>query len=890
MNNLTPLRRQYLEIKQAHPDCLLLFRIGDFYESFDEDAATLARELDIVLTSKPMGRIGRVPLAGVPHHSLERHLATLINRGFRVAICEQLTDTPVRERDANGEQLAGRGLIERGVVRVVTPGTVLEPALLQTKANNYLAAIYVEKKRAGIAYTDATTGEFAATEIDSTQLLPELERINAAEILVTQNYHAVASQELKGAHGVLSALHENDFNPDDAASVLLRHFKARTLAAFGLNDKPLAVACAAAVINYLHQTQTVAAENLTRLTFYDAGNYMMLDAHTLRSLDVFENGFVETNRESAPTLLSVLDRTRTAMGGRLLRRVLRRPLLDESEIIRRQEHVAWFVAHETERRELQTLLEAIHDLERLSSRTRAYLATPYEIWTLGQSLKSLPKVRSILQRDVKVFGGTLAQLPACEATCELTERALSDELTARVTQGIIRADFSEELDSLRTLLRDGKRTLADMETRERARTGIRSLRVGYNKVFGYYIEITRPNLHLAPADYTRKQTLVSAERFITLELKEHETLVSNARERIEELEASLFRQLCAEVGNARAEIAGAAAMLAYLDCISSFAEIAATHNYVRPQLTTTGKLHLINNRHPVLEARMTPDSFVGNDTEIGGKNNPQILLLTGPNMSGKSTYMRAVALSVLMAHTGCFVPATEATISLCDRIWTRTGLYDRIGSGESTFMTEMIETAEILHGATEKSLVLLDELGRGTSTYDGLACARAVLEYIHNHPRLRMKTLFATHYHELTALASLLPRVANFHVEIAERDGEIEFLYKVKPGTANKSYGIHAARLAGLPRPVIRRAQQILDELESASESEYATNKKYASVVLPHTSRASKTNHTAKDELTNALLDADLDQLSPIEALTKLYELRRLADKTIAAQDTKRRA
>jgi len=412
-----------------------------------------------------------------------------------------------------------------------------------------------------------------------------------------------------------------------------------------------------------------------------------------------------------------------------------------------------------------------------------------------------------------------------------------------------------------------------MEARERTRTGIRSLRVGYNKVFGYYIEVTKPNIALAPADYTRKQTLANAERFITLELKEHETLVTNARERIEELEATLFRHLCEQVGSRRAEIAGAAATLSYLDVMTAFAEVAEDNKYVRPHIKDDGALHLKAVRHPVIERHLEAGVFVANDCQIGGKGDSQIMLLTGPNMSGKSTYMRAVALSVLLAHTGSFVPASEATISLCDRIWTRTGLYDRIGIGESTFMTEMIETAEILHGATSRSLVLLDELGRGTSTYDGLAIARAVLEYIHNHPRLRMKTLFATHYHELTAMEAVLPRVANFHVAIAEHDDEIDFLYRVVPGAATKSYGIHAARLAGLPRPVIRRAQTLLDELEAASVG-YEAN---APIPLVRPANVNE-GEAGLVEAINAL---DLDQLSPIEALTKLYELRRQAQDAI---------
>lgn len=856
MNTLTPLRRQYLEIKKSHSDCLLLFRIGDFYETFDEDAATLARELDIVLTTKAMGRSGRVPLAGVPHHSLERHLATLIARGYRIAICEQLTEP-------------GKGLIERGVTRIVTPGTILEPGLLDGKTNNYLAALYVAKDFAGIAFADVTTGEFAATEVQVAHLVAELSTIAAAEVLMPNGASEFArAHELSNLNLTRTLLDDEDFNEEEATGFLLKHFNARSLAAFGLKDKPLAATCAAALIKYLARTRADATENLTRLNVYDASASMLLDAHTLRSLDVFETSYTEAKGRDAPSLIAALDRTRTAMGGRLLRRLLRRPSLDKAEIIWRQQLVGWYVRDSVARRDVESLLAEVHDLERLSSRVRSNLATAHELWTLGHSLKAIPALRLSLQRDVKTFGRLLTQLPDCAETEDLIRRGLNDDLSKLNGQGVMRDGFSLELDALRAVLRDGKKTLAEMETRERARTGIRSLRVGFNKVFGYYIEITKPNLHLAPNDYTRKQTLVNAERFVTLELKEYETLVTNARERIEELEASLFRHLCAQVGARRTEIAGAAATIAFLDCMISFAEVASEWNYTCPNITNDEQLELENARHPILEQRMKPDEFIGNDARLGREREARIMLLTGPNMSGKSTFMRSVALIVLMAHAGSFVPAANAVIGLCDRIWTRTGLYDRIGAGESTFMIEMIETAEILHGATSRSLVLLDELGRGTSTLDGLAVARAVVEYIHNHPRLNMKTIFATHYHELTALEEVLPRVINFHVETQERDDEIEFLYKVKRGSAEKSYGIHAAQLAGLPRPVVRRAHELLEELEARGKQQ-----QLKTVSLADHARTK--NAPEATYIKDALLAINLDELSPVEAMTKLYDLQR---------------
>ncbi|HEX8175310.1 MAG TPA: DNA mismatch repair protein MutS [Pyrinomonadaceae bacterium] len=854
MTDSTPLRKQYLEIKRRHSDALLLFRIGDFYEAFDDDARILARELDIVLTSKPMGKNTRVPLAGVPYHSLERHLATLISRGHRVAICEQLTATPVK-----GE---GKNLIERDVVRVVTPGTVIEPGLLQTKANNFLAAYVSDGRRAGIAYADVTTGEFAATELDAAAAISELQRIAPSELLVSRAGTEADSDALPG---FVTQCHASFFEYEKARRVLLSHFKTRTLAPFGLQRWPMAATAAGAIISYLNDTQSEVAGQLVRLTSYHTENFMMLDARTFRSLEIFESS------SETGTLLDVLDRTRTAMGARLLRRWLRQPLLEVAEIIGRQEHVAWFHAQKKGRGELFAALETMHDLERLSARARAQATSAQEMLALGQSLETIPRVRAMLGRDTKRFASILSSLPLCEAPAKLIRAAIRDELPTRAADsvGVIREGFSEELDKLRELLRNGRAYLAEMEQRERARTGIKSLRVGYNKVFGYFIEVTRPNLHLVPEDYTRKQTLTNGERFITLELKEYESLVIHAQERITELETNLFRHISIEIGKSRQEILTAASAIAYLDTVASLAEVAEEFNYTRPAVVDSPQLVIRDGRHPVLERTFDAGEFVANDTALGGSDEPQIAVITGPNMSGKSTYLRQTALIVLMAQLGSFVPAREATIGLCDRIFTRIGLYDRIGSGESTFMTEMVETAQILHHATPRSLILLDELGRGTSTYDGLAVARSVLEYLHNHPQIQSKTLFATHYHELTELAETLPRLKNLYVEIAEEGSELLFLYKIREGSAHKSYGVYAARLAGLPRPVVRRAEVLLKEYESGMEG--SRNTEAYSQGPAHSSRLS--------ELTRAILETDPNALSPVEALMKLFELRRLAEK-----------
>jgi len=848
MKNETPIRRQYLEIKAKHKESLLLFRMGDFYEAFDDDARILARELDIALTSRSLGKESpRVPLAGVPHFVLEKHLATLISRGHRVAICEQTSATSIK-----GE--GGKRLFQREVVRIVTAGTIIEPQLLDSKSNNYLVSFISDGNRAGIAYADITTGDFAVTEIENKDALAELQRLAPAEILLAETDSEFSNQDLPQ---FVTRLQTEVFDVENARKTLLKHFNSKTLKPFGLENSQLAVSAAGALIFYLNETQSGSAQQLTRLTSYDSRAFMLLDARTLRSLEIFESA-TETS------LWSVIDRTKTAMGGRLLRRWIRQPLLDCAEIYRRQEHLAWFKENESERNKLQEILSDVKDLERLSSGAKANFLSAYELRAFGKSLELIPKIKEILRTDPIHFGQLLAHLPECVETANLIEAGISEELPSRYTEqvGIIRNGFSEELDKLRLTLKDGKVFLAEMEKRERERTGIRSLRVGFNKVFGYFIEVTKPNIHLVPENYTRKQTLVPSERYITLELKEYESLVIHAEERIAELENNLFRQICLEVSKNRQEVLLAASTISYLDAICGLADVADEFNYVRPTVNETSLLRIKNGRHAVIETLFAEQNidFVANDAALGGNGAPQIALITGPNASGKSTYLRQISLIVLLAQIGSFVPADEAVIGICDRIFTRIGLYDRIGSGESTFMTEMIETAEILHHATPQSLILLDELGRGTSTYDGLAVARAVLEYIHNHPKLKTRTLFATHYHELAEIAEILPRLDNFYFLIDEEKDKLTFKYKIAKGTALKSYGVYAAQLAGLPKPVVHRAEELLEEYEKED---------YSLKNLTNDSSSST-------EIERSLAEIDTDNLSPVEALMKIYELKNL--------------
>ncbi len=627
----------------------------------------------------------------------------LISRGHRVAICEQTSTTPIKGSD-------GKKLIQREVVRVVTAGTIIEPLLLNSKSNNYLVSFFSNGIRAGIAYADITTGDFAATEIENRDAIAELQRLAPAEILLAETEADFSNQDLP--HFV-TKLNAEYFELKNARQTLLQHFTSKTLKPFGLEDAPLATSAAGALLSYLNESQFGAANQLTRLNIYDSRAFMLLDARTLRSLEIFESS-------TGSSLLSVIDRTKTAMGGRLLRKWLRQPLLECAEIYRRHDHLGWFKDNEIERLNLQDIFQDIKDLERISSRAKANFLSAYELQAFGKSLELIPKIKQVLRIESNRFNQILAHLPECTEAAKLIASGISEDLPSRFTEqtGVIRAGFSEELDKLRATLKDGKGFLAEMEKRERTRTGIKSLRVGFNKVFGYYIEITKSNLHLVPEDYTRKQTLIPAERFITLELKEYESLVIHAQERVAELENNLFRQICTEVGKKRTEILLAASTIAYLDAICGLAEVADEFKYVRPTVNETSLLRIKNGRHAVIEKLFaeSEDSFIANDAALGGNGAPQIALITGPNASGKSTYLRQIALIVLLAQIGSFVPADEAVIGVCDRIFTRIGLYDRIGSGESTFMTEMIETAEILHHATAQSLILLDELGRGTST------------------------------------------------------------------------------------------------------------------------------------------------------------------------------
>src|SRR5262245_5826603 len=854
----TPLRHQYLEIKRRYPGMILFFQIGDFYETFDEDAHVVARELGLALTRKYFGKGQVHPLAGVPVRSVEGHLAKLINRGYKIAICDQVTPP-------------GKGLVEREVTRIVTPGTVVEPGLLEGKANNYLASLVVGDSSAGLAYADVTTGEFAATELEVEQAGAELERLAPSELLLPRNQQP-PDVEIRA----LTKLDDARVELKAARRALLDHFGVRTLAAYGCEDSPLAAQAAGAIVVYLRDTQPDALANLDRLQSYATDKFMRLDPQTMRNLEIFQ-GWDFTGGQPTGSLVSTIDLTVTPMGGRRLRRRLRHPLLDVVELRARQDAVEWFFKRDAAREKIRAGLNEILDIERLLGRVRRKLAAPMELVALARSLRAVAPIRFTLEKQ-KAPSDFTRTLKDCDDIVGYVTSAITERPPSEIERGaVIRAGFSKELDELRDVLAGGKDFLAKFEARERERSGIRSLKVGYNKVFGYYIEITKTNLRLAPVDYIRKQTLTNAERFFTLELKEHETLIANASERIVELETNLYRQVCAEIGRHADRIAQVAEGVARIDLFAAMAECAARYNYVRPELNEGGETVISKGRHPMIERRLSDSGdeaerrFAPNDTRLssagaangGADGGPQIMLLTAPNMAGKSVYLRQVALICLLAQIGAFVPAGAAKLGIVDRIFTRVGLHDYTLRGHSSFMVEMIETAHILNQATERSLILLDEVGRGTSTADGLSIARAVIEFLHNNPRVAARTLFATHYHELTDAAEYLPRVRNFHLAVEEKGGEVRYLHKIEPGRAEKSFGIYVAQLAGLPKPVIRRATELLDNHNGAAERKSPAK---AKTVAPDAS--------VKAAL-EALAALDINQLSPVEALTKLYELQR---------------
>jgi DNA mismatch repair protein MutS len=890
----SPIRQQYLGVKRQHPDTVLFFRMGDFYEMFDEDAEIVARELELTLTRRDWGRGEKTPMAGVPHHAAEGYIARLIGKGYRVAVCEQVSDPAL-----------SKGLVEREVIRVVTPGTVVDPAMLAAKRNNYLAAAVLGRDAVGVAYADITTGEFACTQFAAAQpdlaLLQELARVQPAEVLVEAAHVTQAGMRRNGIRPDVLTEDEDDepegmaqhlaaldprlstvvtnydprvFREDVARERLQEQFAVATLEAFGCAQLPLAIRAAGAVVAYLRETQKGTLAQITALETYSTSGFMTLDTHTRRNLELFESGRGGGVKGS---LLWVLDATRTPMGGRLLRRWLGEPLLDLARLRQRQDAIEAALSEVALRARVQPPLGRVGDLERLINRVLQRIALPRDLVALAAGLRAAEELVAGAGVAPDGLGDIFAAISPLPELCALLERALVEEPPAVLADGgFMREGYSEELDRLRDAGRNGRQWVAELERKERERTGIGTLRVGYNKVFGYYLEVTNSQLGRVPEEYIRKQTITTGERFITPDLKEYEALILNAQEKSVKLEQELFGTLRAEVAAQWAEpVLRTARALAELDVLLALAEVAARHGYCRPELDEGDTIHIVAGRHPVVEASLRDEVFVPNDTEIS-TGEGQILLLTGPNMAGKSTYLRQVALITLMAQIGSFVPAERARIGLVDRIFTRIGAQDDLATGQSTFMVEMVETATILHHATPRSLVILDEIGRGTSTYDGLAIARAIVEYLHNNKRCGAKTLFATHYHELVELARLLPRVRACNVAVTEEQGQVVFLRKIVPGGADKSYGIHVAQLAGIPRQVVRRAEEVLEDLERKGDAR-TRRKAMREIVMP--AALQLTLFAAEpDPLVEELKALAIDELTPLEAISKLYELQRRAN------------
>jgi DNA mismatch repair protein MutS len=853
----TPLMRQYNSVKQQVPNALLLFRLGDFYELFYDDAVVAARELEITLTSRNKEKGAAIPMCGVPYHSAEGYIARLIQKGFRVAICDQMEDPRLAKK-----------LVKRGITRIVTPGTATDAHLLRSHENNYLAAVALNGNRAGLAHVDVSTGEFRVTELDAFEAATAIEQLGAREVLVPAEAPLLMPED-KGRRFLRTEAEGWTFSYDYADRTLRDHFRLLSLDGCGLADRRAAICAAGAILHYLQETQRSALDHLDRPSYYDRAEGMVLDAVSVRNLELVEPIFAG----EGATLLSVIDQSKTGMGGRLLRRRLLAPSLDRDEIEARLDAVGDLLGDTIVRTQVREELGAVLDIERLLAKVTIGSAGPRELLALGRSLEKIPKIKKTIQgRGAAKLVDLQEQLDELPEVRDRILNAIADAPPVNIADGgTIRAGYNTELDELRDLRQNGRQYIAQIESRERTRTGIQSLKVRFNNVFGYYIEISKANLALAPADYERKQTLVNAERFTTPELKDYERKVLDAEEKILVLEKELFGEVRQFAADHAQRIRATAAAIAELDVTATLAEVAATNRYARPSFSRDDSMRILAGRHAVIEkladetggetGRFIPnDLYLNSDTDL-------IAIITGPNMGGKSTYLRQAALIAILAQMGSFVPAESVSLPLIDRIFTRIGASDNLARGRSTFMVEMTETAAILNTATSRSFIVLDEIGRGTATYDGLALAWAVIEFIHR--RTRAKTLFATHYHELTELAEQLDGVRNLRVSVKEAGDRIIFLRKVEPGKADRSYGIEVARLAGLPMAVIERARAVL-QLHERSEHE-VTEELAPRPQQPVQIRLFEpVGHGIAERIRNLAID----ELRPIEALQLLHELQ----------------
>jgi DNA mismatch repair protein MutS len=893
----TPLMRQYYKIKDRHPKALLLFRMGDFYESFDEDAQTVSRLLGITLTERNNGDADDVPMAGFPHHALDSHLPKLIRSGLRVAICEQVEDA---------DESSGK-VVDRDVVEVVTPGVSFHEQLLDPKQSNFLAAIHFgtgrEKERIGFSFIDATTGEFSVTEARVDQVEDLIQTVAPSEVILDKRRTDRLQQRLREIPFTVTEQEDWVFKYDFAYQTLLEHFGTHSLKGFGVDGLELGVVAAGAALHYLSETQKGTLPHVRKIKRYSKDAHIALDPETKRNLELVQSIQSRQQSGSEGTLVSILDETATPMGGRRLRAWLVRPLRAVDRIQHRLDAVEAFVDDRGLRETLRDELSQMGDLERLAGKVATGRASPGDLIAIKHTLRRLPALLELLAAaDSEALAAVEERLCPCPDVVGRIQQALVDDPPAKVSEGgLIRDGYSEELDELRAIAQDGKDWVTNLEKEESERTDIPSLKVGFNKVFGYYLEVTDTHADKVPDNYIRKQTLVNSERYVTPELKEMEERILTAEEKIETLEQELFTALRSQIADETATLQQNAEGLAHLDCFAGLAEVAEQHDYVRPTVDDGLTIDIEGGRHPVVEQTLPPgEPFIPNDTTLD-PDDEQILIITGPNMAGKSVALRQVGLITLLAQVGAFVPADAAQIGVVDRIFTRVGASDNLAAGESTFLVEMNEAANILNNATARSLILLDEVGRGTSTFDGLSIAWAIVEYLHERPEVAARTLFATHYHELNAMADRLERVHNYRIQVSEHEGEIVFLRKLIPGGADHSYGIEVARMAGLPDAVIARAREVLHSLES-QHLEVGGDGERTDVDPPDASpksgdgmRAQKGNAEAvpdlKDspasqmhlfaqpdpvaaEIKDMLDDIDPNRITPVEALMKLAEMK----------------
>ena len=873
---MTPMMQQYMETKSQYPDCILFYRLGDFYEMFFDDALTASKELEITLTGKNCGMEERAPMCGVPYHAVDGYLTKLVSKGYKVAICEQVEDPK-----------QAKGIVKREVVRIVTPGTILNAAAIDESKNNYIMCIVYIADRYGLSVADVTTGDYFVTELpDGQKLKDEIFKFMPSEIICNESFYmsGMDLEDMKNRLGItIYSLESWYFDDEICKSKLMEHFKVSSLQGLGLADYDCGVISAGALLQYLLETQKNDLSHMTHITPYTTGKYMMLDSSTRRNLELCETLREKQKRGS---LLWVLDKTKTAMGARTLRKYIEQPLIERTEIERRLDAVTELKEEAISREEIREYLSPVYDLERLITRITYGSANPRDLTAFSTSLEMLPAIHYILE-DMKsdLLCEICKEMDTLEDLCSLVKSAIAQEPPIAMKEGnIIRDGYSEEVDTLRRAKSDGKTWLAKLEEQEREKTGIKNLKIKYNKVFGYYLEVTNSYKEIVPEYYTRKQTLANSERYITPELKELEDTILGAEDKLYALEYELYCTVRDTIAGEVIRIQKTAKAVAALDVFTSLALVAERNNYIRPTINVQGKIDIKDGRHPVVEQMIPNGSFICNDTVLDDKKQ-RISIITGPNMAGKSTYMRQVALIVLMAQLGSYVPASKANIGLVDRIFTRVGASDDLASGQSTFMVEMTEVANILRNATSKSLLVLDEIGRGTSTFDGLSIAWAVVEYISDAKLLGAKTLFATHYHELTELEGKINNVNNYCIAVKEKGDDIVFLRKIVKGGADKSYGIQVAKLAGVPDIVINRAKEIVEELAdediTSRVSEIASreaevkkktkSKKYDEVDI---AQFSLFDTVKDDDVLEELKAIDVGNLTPIDALNTIYRLQ----------------